>query len=397
MDHISDRLNRLSESQTLAMTRKSRELRAKGFDVINLSIGEPDFDTPQFIKEAAIGAINDNFTHYPPVPGYEDLLQAISTKFKRDNNLDYSLQQIVVSTGAKQSLANVVLSLVNPGDEVLLPAPFWVTYMEIVKLAEGKPIVIDSGIDQDFKVTAEEISSAITPKTKLIIFSSPCNPTGSVYNREELEKIAAVMANHPSVYIISDEIYEHILYNGDHFSIGSMDIVKDQVITINGVSKGFAMTGWRIGYIGAPKWIAKACNKIQGQVTSGASTISQKAAAAALNADPSVTYEMKGVFLKRRNLLLQLLNEINGLKTNVPQGAFYVFPKVSSFFGRSHENYHISNANDLCLYLLEKANVALVPGEAFGKPGYIRISYACAEKQLREAANRIKTALNNLA
>jgi len=396
MDHISDRLNRLSESQTLAMTRRSRELRAKGLDVINLSIGEPDFDTPDFIKQAAVDAIQNNHTHYPPVPGYEDLLQAIADKFKRDNDLDYSLSQIVVSTGAKQSLANLVLSLVNPGDEVILPAPFWVTYMELVKLAEGKPVILDTGLNQDFKVTAKQIASAITSKTKLIMFSSPCNPSGSAYTRKELEDIAAVIAENKSVYVISDEIYEHILYNGSHFSIASIAEVKDQVITVNGVSKGFAMTGWRIGYMGAPDWIAKACNKIQGQFTSGASTISQKAAVAALKADPSVTHEMKEIFLKRRDLLLDLLKEIEGLQTNVPQGAFYVFPDVSSYFGKSHGNDSINNANDLCLYLLNQAHVALVPGEAFGTPGYIRISYACSEEQLKEAAKRIKTALDNL-
>ena len=396
MDHISDRLNRLSESQTLAMTRRSRELRAKGLDVINLSIGEPDFDTPDFIKQAAVDAIQNNHTHYPPVPGYEDLLQAIADKFKRDNDLDYSLSQIVVSTGAKQSLANLVLSLVNPGDEVILPAPFWVTYMELVKLAEGKPVILDTSLDQDFKVTAKQIASAITSKTKLIMFSSPCNPSGSAYTRKELEDIAAVIAENKSVYVISDEIYEHILYNGSHFSIASIAEVKDQVITVNGVSKGFAMTGWRIGYMGAPDWIAKACNKIQGQFTSGASTISQKAAVAALKADPSVTHEMKEIFLKRRDLLLDLLKEIEGLQTNVPQGAFYVFPDVSSYFGKSHGNDSINNANDLCLYLLNQAHVALVPGEAFGTPGYIRISYACSEEQLKEAAKRIKTALDNL-
>jgi len=396
MDHISDRLNRLSESQTLAMTRRSRELRAKGLDVINLSIGEPDFDTPDFIKEAAVDAINNNHTHYPPVPGYEDLLQSIATKFKRDNNLDYSLSQIVVSTGAKQSLANLVLALVNPGDEVLLPAPFWVTYMELIKLAEGKPVILDTGLDQDFKVTAKQMASAITSKTKLIMFSSPCNPSGSAYTRKELEDIAAVISKHKSVYVISDEIYEHILYSGRHFSIASIAEVKNQVITVNGVSKGFAMTGWRIGFIGAPEWIAKACNKLQGQFTSGASTISQKAAAAALKADPSVTHEMKEIFLKRRDLLLDLLKDIDGLQTNVPEGAFYVFPNVTSYFGKSNGNTQINNANDLCLYLLDQAHVALVPGEAFGTAGYIRISYACSEEQLKEAAKRIKTALHNL-
>jgi aspartate aminotransferase len=378
------------------MTRRSRELRAKGLDVINLSIGEPDFDTPDFIKQAAIDAIQNNHTHYPPVPGYEDLLQAIADKFKRDNDLDYSLSQIVVSTGAKQSLANLVLSLVNPGDEVILPAPFWVTYMELIKLAEGKPVILDTGLDQDFKVTAKQIASAITSKTKLIMFSSPCNPSGSAYTRKELEDIAAVIAENKSVYVISDEIYEHILYNGSHFSIASIGEIKDQVITVNGVSKGFAMTGWRIGYMGAPDWIAKACNKIQGQFTSGASTISQKAAVAALKADPSVIHEMKEIFLKRRDLLLDQLKEIEGLQTNVPQGAFYVFPDVSSYFGKSHGNDSINNATDLCLYLLNQAQVALVPGEAFGTPGYIRISYACSEEQLKEAAKRIKTALDNL-
>lgn len=393
MSQISDRLNRLSESQTLAMTRKSRELRAEGIDVINLGIGEPDFDTPEFIKKAAAEAIKNNVTHYPPVPGYEDLRKAISNKFKRDNNLEYSPEQIVVSTGAKQSLANVFLSLVNPGDEVLLPAPFWVSYLEIVKLAEGSPIVLDADIQQDFKITADQIENAITNKTKLIVFSSPCNPTGSVYTKPELEEIANVLSKHPEIFIVSDEIYEHIIFSGKHESIGSIDSVKNQVITVNGVSKGFAMTGWRIGYIGAPEWIAKACTKLQGQVTSGASSISQKAALAAMSAEPDITTEMKNTFHERRDLLLNLLGRVKGINTNIPQGAFYVFPEISHYLGKSYENYDIKDAKDLSIYLLEKANVALVPGEAFGKPGYLRISYACSKEVIIESVKRLEKAL----
>jgi len=396
MTSVSDRINRLSESQTLAMTRKSRELIAQGKDVINLSIGEPDFDTPEFIKEAAKKAVDDNFTHYPPVPGFQDLREAISAKFKRDNNLDYSPGQIVVSTGAKHSIVNVVLSIVNPGDEVLLPSPYWVSYLEMIKMAEGIPVQLSSGIDNNFKTSPEQIAQAITSKTKLLMFSSPCNPTGSVYNKEELKGIAEIIAQHENIYIISDEIYEHIIYSGKHESIAAFDFIGDQVITVNGVSKGFAMTGWRIGYIGAPEWITKACVKLQGQFTSGASTISQKAATAAIAADPSSTELMRETFKKRRDLLLELLKEIPGIKTNVPDGAFYVFPDVSHYFGTKHGEVVIQNATDLTMYLLEAANVALVSGEAFGEDGYIRISYACSDEKLKEAVNRIAEALAKL-
>ncbi|HIA12848.1 MAG TPA: pyridoxal phosphate-dependent aminotransferase [Flavobacteriales bacterium] len=396
MNSLSDRINRLSESQTLAMTRKSRELIAQGIDVINLSIGEPDFDTPDFIKDAAKKAIDDNFSHYAPVPGYQDLRDAISNKFKRDNGLDYSPDQIVVSTGAKHSIANVALALINPGDEVLLLSPYWVSYFEIVKLAEGKPIPVSAGIENDFKVTASQLEAAITDKTKLIVFSTPCNPSGSVFSEEELKAIADVVAAHEDLYVICDEIYEHIVFTGKHNSLAKFDHVKDRVITVNGVSKGFAMTGWRIGYIGAPAWIAKACTKIQGQFTSGASSISQKAAVAAVSADPSCTEEMRNTFKKRRDLILDLLKDLDGLKTNVPEGAFYVFADISSYFNRTHADTKIENATDLSMYLLNEASVALVPGDAFGEADYMRISYACSDEVINEAVKRIKAALNKL-
>jgi len=396
MSNLSDRINRLAESATLAMTRKSRELQAAGVDVINLSIGEPDFDTPEVVKEAAIQAIKDNITHYSPVPGFPELRTAIANKLKRDNNLDYSPDQIVVSTGAKQSIANVVLSLVNPGDEVLLPSPYWVSYIELVKMAEGIPVLLSASIDNDFKVTAEELDNAITDKTKLIMFSSPCNPSGSSYSNEELESIARVVASHEELYVIADEIYEHIIFEGTHASLASFENVKDRVITVNGVSKGFAMTGWRIGYIGAPDWIVKACIKIQGQFTSGASTISQKAAEAAMKMDRKSTMAMRDIFLARRNLLLELLQDIPGLTTNVPAGAFYVFPNISSYLGKKFGEETIESASDLCMYLLDNANVALVTGEAFGEPDYIRISYACSEDTIRESVNRITSALAKL-
>lgn len=396
MTNLSDRITRLSESQTLAMARRSSELIAQGVDIINLSLGEPDFDTPQYIKDAAKEAIDNNFTHYSPVAGYPDLREAISKKFKRDNDLHYSTEQIVVSTGAKQSIANVVLSLVNPGDEVLLPSPYWVSYPEQVKLAEGKPIIIHSHIDNDFKVTPQQVSDAITPKTKLLLFSSPCNPTGTVYTKDELKAIAEIIASHENIYIISDEIYEHIIFDGNHESIAQFDFIRDRVIIVNGVSKGFAMTGWRIGYIGAPEWVAKATIKIQGQVTSGTCTIAQKAAVAAINTNPSSTYEMRDTFKLRRDLLLDLLKEIPGLKTNVPQGAFYVFPDVSYYFGKSDGKTKITSANDLSIYLLNEANVAIVTGEAFGDPNCIRISYSASDDTLIEAVARIKKTLIKL-
>lgn len=396
MGIISKRLELMTESATLEMARKSRELKEKGIDVINLSLGEPDFNTPDFIKEAAVKAIHDNFTKYPPVNGYLDLRQAISAKFKRDNGLDYSVDQIVVSTGAKQSIINAVMSLVDEGDEVIIPTPFWVSYEEMVKLAGGKCIFIKTGIESDFKITPQQLEQAINAKTKLMIFSSPCNPTGSVYTREELEALAAVMRKNKQMYIISDEIYEHINFTGKHASLATLDGMYDNVITVNGVSKGFSMTGWRIGFIGAPKAIASACNKLQGQFTSGASSISQRAALAAMLVDPKVVEPMREAFKNRRDLVLKMLGEIPGLKTNVPQGAFYVFPEVKSFFGKKYDKYTIANAEQLCLFLLEDAQVALVTGEAFGDPDCIRISYAASEKELIEAMKRIGNSLNKL-
>lgn len=397
MSQVADRINHLSESQTLAMARRSRELQQAGVDIISLSLGEPDFDTPDFVKIAANKAIADNFSHYTPVNGFQDLREAISTKFKRDNNLAYTLEEIVVSTGAKQSIANVMLSLVNPGDEVIVPAPYWVSYIEIIKMAEGIPVIIEAGIDNDFKVTADQIEKAITAKTKLMIFSTPCNPTGSVYSKNELASIAKVMERHADFYVICDEIYEHINFVGHHESLAQFDSIKNQVITINGVSKGFAMTGWRIGYIGAPKWIADACTKIQGQVTSGTCSIAQKAAKAAVSESPAVLSDMIKAFQKRRDLVLDLLNEIPGMKTNIPEGAFYVFPDISSFFGKSYNGNYIKNASDLSLFLLDEAKVALVTGEAFGNPNCIRISYAASEKVLVEAMKRIKEALSKIS
>lgn len=397
MKEVSQRLNSLSESATLAMARKTRELKEKGLDIIGLSLGEPDFDTPDFIKDAAKEAIDQNYTKYMAVNGYADLRVAISHKFKRDNNLDYNANQIVVSTGAKQSIANVVMSLVNPGDEVIIPAPYWVTYEEIVKLAEGIPVFIETSIDNDFKITPYELSQAVTSKTRLMIYSSPCNPTGSLYNETESRALAKVIAKTPKMIVISDEIYEHINFIGKHFSIAELPEVYNQVVTINGVSKAFAMTGWRLGYIGAPQWIADACTKMQGQITSGACGISQRSALAAVSAEPSVTFEMREAFRKRRDMMLEGLNKIEGVKTNVPEGAFYVFPDISSFFGKSNGKYKINNANDLTLYILNEALVALVSGNAFGAPKCVRISYAASDDELIEALKRIKTVLDKLA
>jgi len=394
---VSDLLNRLSESATLAMSRKSRELQEKGVHVINLSLGEPDFDTPDFIKEAAKEGIDQNFTHYMPVNGYADFREAICSKFERDNGLRYTPDQIVVSTGAKQSIINVILATVNKGDEVILPAPYWVSYIEMVKMAGAEPVVIPSSIDSDYKISSETLEAHITDKTRMIIFSSPCNPSGSVYSEEELRSFAGVLEKHPEVLIVSDEIYEHINYTSNHFSIGAIESVKDQVITVNGVSKGFAMTGWRIGYIGAPTWIAKACTKLQGQFTSGASGISQRAAKAAVEADPSVTQSMKGDFLKRRELITNLLSEIDGFAVNKPEGAFYMFPNVSALFGKSDGEKTIENSDDLAEYILTSGHVATVSGAAFGSPKCLRISYAAAEKDLIEAVKRIKNAISKLS
>ncbi len=399
MSILSNRVKNLSESETLAMTRKSRELKAEGHDVINLSIGEPDFDTPSNVKESAKQALDDNYTHYTPVAGFQDLREAISNKFKRDNNLDYSADQIVVSTGAKQSIANTVLSMIDPGDEVIVPTPYWVSYKEIIKLAGGVPVYIPATLENDFKIVPEQIREAVTEKTKLFIYSSPCNPTGSVYTKEELKNIAQVISEYKNVYIIADEIYELINFVGKHESIAQFDFIKDRVITVNGVSKGYAMTGWRLGYIGAPKEIAKACDKLQGQFTSGTCSISQRAAITAIESDPKQSEDISNMleaFRLRRDMLLELLNEIPGLKTNVPNGAFYIFPDVTHFYGKSYGNKVIENGNDLCMYILNKSFVALVPGSAFGDPNCIRISYAASKEVLIEAVNRIKNALAEL-
>ena len=396
MIRLSERLLTMEESATIAMSRKSRELKAQGKDIISLSLGEPDFFTPQFIKDAALEAMNNNFTMYTPVPGYDDLRESIALKFKRDNNLVYTKDQIVVSTGAKQSIANVVLSLINPGDEVIIPAPYWVSYLEIVKVAEGIPVIVHAGIENDFKITGAQLEAAITPKTKLMLFSTPCNPTGSVYSKDELKDLANVLQKYPSLIALSDEIYEHINFEGKHESLAQFPEIYDQVVTVNGVSKAWAMTGWRLGYIAAHKDIAAACDKVQGQFTSATCSITQKAAIAAMNADPKILGEMIGAFKSRRKLVLDALAEIPGLVSNKPGGAFYVFPNVSSFFGKSYNGRKISNSDELCMYLLEEGLVALVGGDAFGDPNCMRISYAASEKTLTEAMKRIKNALLNL-
>ncbi len=396
MIELSDRIKAMEESATIAMSRKSRELIAEGKDVIALSLGEPDFDTPQFIKDAALQAMNDNFTKYTPVPGYQDLREAISHKFKRDNKLDYATDQIVVSTGAKQSIANVVLSLVGKGDEVIIPAPYWVSYIEIVKVSEGTPVMVNAGIENDFKITGAQLEASITDKTKLVIFSTPCNPTGSVYSKEELRDLANVLVKYPHIVIIADEIYEHINFTSQHTSLAQFDDIKNQVVTINGVSKAWAMTGWRLGYIGASKEIAAACTKMQGQFTSAPSSISQKAAIAAMNADPALLKDMIAAFKSRRELVLEALNKIEGVKTNIPEGAFYVFPDVSYFYGKSYNGTVVNNASDLAMYILNEGLVAIVTGDAFGDPACIRISYAASEDTLTEAMKRIRTALEKL-
>jgi aspartate aminotransferase len=386
----------MEESATLAMSRKSRELKAAGKDIISLSLGEPDFHTPQFIMDAAIDAMNNNFTTYTPVPGYDDLREAIVHKFKRDNGLNYTKDQIVVSTGAKQSIANVVLSLIDQGDEVIIPAPYWVSYLEIVKLSEGTPVIIHADISTDFKITAEQLENAITDKTRMMIFSTPCNPTGSVYSKDELRALADVIHKHKNLVVISDEIYEHINFAGGHESLAQFPEIFDQVVTINGVSKAWAMTGWRLGYIGACKEIADACTKIQGQFTSGTSSITQKASIAALKAEPEVLKEMITAFKGRRELVLNALKKIPGVKINVPDGAFYVFPDVSYYFGKKYDDFHIKSAEDLCMFLLSEALVAVVTGEAFGDPNCIRISYAASNEVLETAMERIRIALEKL-
>ena len=393
---LSARILNLTESATLEMTRLSRELQGQGIDIINLSIGEPDFNTPDFVKQGAIEAIHNNITKYPPVPGLAPVREAISKKLKRDNQLEYKPSQIVVSNGAKQSLSNVFFCLLNPGDEIIVPAPYWVSYTEMIKLAGGDIKLIVAGIEADFKVTPDQIAAAITPRTKALLINSPSNPTGSVYSFAEMKAIAEVIAKHPDLVVISDEIYEHILFEGSHVSLASFPEIKNQVVIINGVSKGYSMTGWRIGYLAAPQFIADACTKLQGQFTSGAGSISQMAAAAAVSADPNQVPELKimvAAFKERRDLLVGMMQEIDGVKTNLPKGAFYLFPDVSSFFGKTDGTTLVNDSTQLCTYLLEKAHVALVPGEAFGDPNCIRVSYATSKELLVEAVNRIKTAL----
>jgi len=393
MSILSDRINNLSTSQTLAMAALARELKAQGKDIISLSLGEPDFNTPDFIKEAAKKAIDENYSTYSPVDGYGELKDAICRKFKRDNNLDYKPANIVVSTGAKQSLYNIAQVMLNDGDEVILPAPYWVSYFEIIKLSGGVPVEVPTSVESDFKITAEQLEKAITPKTKMMWFSSPCNPSGSVYSREELTAIGKVLEKHPNIYIVSDEIYEHINFSGTFCSIGTIPGLFEKTITVNGVAKAFAMTGWRIGYIGAPEFIAKACTKMQGQVTSGANSIAQRATITAVDADPKVLNEMVTAFKNRRDLVVGLAKEIPGIKINIPDGAFYLFPDVSSFFGKTLKGKLIANADDLSMYLLSEANVATVTGDAFGNPNCIRISYATSEALLTEAFKRIKEVL----
>ena len=386
-NQLSDRINNLAASATLAMAAKARELRAEGKDIIGLSLGEPDFNTPDFIKDAAIQAVNDNYNSYTPVDGYVELKDAIITKFKRDNNLTYDRSQIVVSTGAKQSLYNVAQVCLNPGDEVLLPCPYWVSYSDIVKLAEGVPVEVETSLDTDFKMTPEQLEAAITPKTKMLWYSSPCNPSGSIYSEAELRALADVLQKHPQIVVVSDEIYEHINYVGGHASMAQFEDMYDRVVTVNGVAKAFAMTGWRIGYIGAPAYIARACNKIQGQVTSGANCIAQRAVITALEAPVGKIQYMVDEFKERRKLILGLLNDIEGFECNEPEGAFYVFPNISHYFGKTLNGTTINNASDFALYILEQANVATVTGEAFGNPNCIRISYAASQDQIKEAVS----------
>lgn len=395
MIQLSDRILSMEESATLAMTRKSRELRAQGKDIISLSLGEPDFFTPQFIKDAANEGMEQNYTMYSPVPGYDDLRDAIANKFNRDNHIPYKREHIVVSTGAKQSIANLVMAVINPGDEVIIPAPYWVSYAEIVKVAGGIPVVVPTSIEADFKFTAAQFQAAITPKSKMMMFSSPCNPTGTVYTKDELRALADVLKAHPSLIVMSDEIYEHINFVGHHYSIAQFPDVFDQIVTVNGVSKAWAMTGWRVGYIGAPKNIADACNKIQGQFTSGTCSIAQRATIAAVNADPAILKDMVTAFESRRELVLAALNTMPGVKCNRPGGAFYVFPDISSFFGKRAGDQIINTAEELCMYLLDKG-VALVSGEAFGDAHCMRISYAASEETLTEAMKRIASALAEL-
>lgn len=393
-NHLSNRINSLPISQTLAMAAKARELKEQGIDIISLSLGEPDFNTPDFIKNAAIQAINENYNSYTPVNGYGELREAICHKFKRDNNISYTPNQIVVSTGAKQSIANVAMVLLNPGDEVILPAPYWVSYSAITILAEAKYVEIPSTIETDFKITPEQLEAAITPKTKMLFFNSPNNPSGTVYTEEEFRALAKVLEKHPNIYILSDEIYEHINYGTPNFSFAAIENMYDRTITVNGVAKAFAMTGWRVGYIGAPEWIAKACTKMQGQITSGTNCIAQRATITALDAPVSKIQYMVDEFKTRRDLILGLLGNIEGIKTNIPQGAFYVFPDISYYFGKTIQGKIINNSSDFSMLLLEKANVATVSGDAFGAPNCLRISYAASQENLIEAIKRIAKVLS---
>jgi len=396
MEHVSRRVQSLSVSQTLAMSQKSQELKDQGIDVISLSLGEPDFNTPDDIKEAAKKAIDDNFSFYPPVPGYPDLRKAISKKFKEENGLEYSPEQIIVSAGGKHTLMNVVLSVVDPGEEVILLAPYWVSYLDHIIFAEGKPVIIQTSIDRDFKVTPEQLEAAITPKTRLLIFNSPSNPTGMVYTYDEMAALVRVIEKFPQVIVISDEIYEHITFTGRHISLATFSTITDRVVTVNGVSKGYAMTGWRIGYMGAPLWLAKACNKLQGQFTSGVCSIAQRAALAAVTSKSDSKVRMREAFLRRRDLICRLLGEIPGLKVRVPQGAFYVMPDITNFVGKSFSGQVMNNADDLALFLLAEARVATVSGSAFGADNCIRISYATSDDKITEAVRRIKEALAKL-
>ena len=396
MAQLSDRLNRLAPSATLAMSQKSSEMKAQGIDVINMSVGEPDFNTPENIKEAAKKAIDDNFSKYSPVPGYPDLRKAIVAKLKNENGLDYTVNEVIVGTGGKQGICNVILALVNPGDEVIIPAPYWVSYPQMAKLAGGVPVIVNAGFDQDFKMTPEQLEAAITPKTKMLILCSPSNPTGSVYSKEELAALADVLRKHPDVFVLADEIYEHINYIGKHHSIAQESGLKEQVIIANGVSKAYAMTGWRIGFLAGPEWIIKGCNKLQGQYTSGTCSVSQKAAEAAYTLDQSAVEEMRQAFERRRDLIVKLAKEVPGLEVNIPQGAFYLFPKCNSYFGKSNGDKTINNSTDFAMYLLEEAHVATVGGDAFGDPDCFRMSYATSDENIKEAIRRIKEALSKL-
>ena len=396
MAQLSDRLNRLAPSATLAMSQKSSEMKAQGIDVINMSVGEPDFNTPENIKEAAKKAIDDNFSRYSPVPGYPDLRKAIVAKLKNENGLDYTVNEVIVGTGGKQGICNVILALVNPGDEVIIPAPYWVSYPQMAKLAGGVPVIVNAGFDQDFKMTPEQLEAAITPKTKMLILCSPSNPTGSVYSKEELAALADVLRKHPDVFVLADEIYEHINYIGKHHSIAQEPGLKEQVIIANGVSKAYAMTGWRIGFLAGPEWIIKGCNKLQGQYTSGTCSVSQKAAEAAYTLDQSAVEEMRQAFERRRDLIVKLAKEVPGLEVNIPQGAFYLFPKCNFYFGKSNGDKTINNSTDFAMYLLEEAHVATVGGDAFGDPDCFRMSYATSDENIKEAIRRIKEALSKL-